>query len=193
MIMRKSILIFLSIALLGLGTASAKAEDFTYVFPVADCTVKYARAHHDYPATDILAKKGCVFVAPIDGVVEDVNSKDIWSSKNNRGQDRGGLSVSIIGIDGVRYYGSHLLSVADGIVPGASVMVGDELGKVGSSGSARGTSPHLHFGISWPRKAGDWKIRRGTLYPWPYLDAWKVGENLSPVKAILKKQKNTKL
>ena len=191
--MRKSISIFLSFALLGLGTTSAKAEDFTYVFPVADCTVKYARAHHDYPATDILAKKGCAFVAPIDGVVEDVNLKDIWSSKNNRGQDRGGLSVSIIGIDGVRYYGSHLLSVAEGIVPGASVMAGDVLGKVGSSGSARGTSPHLHFGISWPRKAGDWKIRRGTLYPWPYLDAWKVGENLSPVKAILKKKKNTKL
>jgi murein DD-endopeptidase MepM/ murein hydrolase activator NlpD len=191
--MRKSFSIFLSFVLLGLGTTSAKAEDFTYVFPVADCTVKYARAHHDYPATDILAKKGCAFVAPIDGVVEDVNIKDIWSSKNNRGQDRGGLSVSIIGIDGVRYYGSHLLSVAEGIVPGASVMAGDNLGKVGSSGSARGTSPHLHFGISWPTKAGDWKIRRGTLYPWPYLDAWKIGKNLSPVQAILKKQKNTKL
>ena len=190
MIMRKSISIFLSFALLGVGSASAKAEDFTYVFPVADCTVKYARAHHDYPATDILAKKGCAFVAPIDGVVEDVNLKDIWSSKNNRGQDRGGLSVSIIGIDGVRYYGSHLLSVADGIVPGASVMAGDVLGKVGSTGSARGTSPHLHFGISWLTKAGDWKIRRGTLYPWPYLDAWKVGENLSPVKAVAKKKKS---
>lgn len=87
-------------------------------------------------------------------MVEDVNSKDIWSSKNNRGQDRGGLSVSIIGIDGVRYYGSHLLSVADGIEPGVNVMAGDILGKVGSTGSARGTSPHLHFGISWPTKAG---------------------------------------
>ena len=27
-----------------------------YVFPVADCEVNYARAHHDYAATDILAK-----------------------------------------------------------------------------------------------------------------------------------------
>ena len=39
-----------------------------YVFPVAGCEVNYARAHHDYPATDILAKSGCAFVAPIDGV-----------------------------------------------------------------------------------------------------------------------------
>ena len=190
MIMRKSISIFLTLTLLGAGTISAKAEDFTYTFPIADCAVKYARAHHDYPATDILTKKGCAFVAPIDGVVEDVNLKDIWSSKNNRGQDRGGLSVSIIGNDGVRYYGSHLISIADGIAPGVNVLAGDLLGKVGSSGSARGTAPHLHFGISWPTKAGDWKIRRGTLYPWPYLDAWKVGENLSPVKAVAKKKKS---
>lgn len=188
--MRKSISIFLSFALLGAGSASAKAEDFIYVFPVANCTVKYAHSHHDYPATDMLAKKGCSFVAPIDGVVEDVNFKDVWSSKTNRGQDRGGLSVSIIGIDGVRYYGSHLSSVAEGIVPGVNVMAGDILGKVGDTGSARGTSPHLHFGISWPTKAGDWKIRRGALYPWPYLDAWKVGENLSPVKAVAKKKKS---
>ena len=191
--MRKSISVFLSFVLFGLGTTSAKAEDFTYVFPVADCKVKYARAHHDYPATDILAKKGCAFVAPIDGVVEDVNLKDIWSSKNNRGQDRGGLSVSIIGIDGVRYYGSHLISIADGIMPGVNVLAGDLLGKVGATGSARGTSPHLHFGISWPTKAGDWKIRRGALYHWRYLDSWKEGENLSPVKSVLKKQKANRL
>jgi murein DD-endopeptidase MepM/ murein hydrolase activator NlpD len=93
----------------------------------------------------------------------------------------------------VRYYGSHLISIADGIAPGVNVLAGELLGKVGSSGSARGTAPHLHFGISWPTKAGDWKIRRGTLYPWPYLDAWKVGENLSPAKAILKKQKKSKV
>ena len=39
-----------------------------YVFPVANCAVNYARAHHDYAATDILAKAGCKFVAPTDGV-----------------------------------------------------------------------------------------------------------------------------
>jgi len=44
-----------------------------YVFPVADCTVNYARAHHDYAATDILAKAGCKFVAPIDGIVDEVS------------------------------------------------------------------------------------------------------------------------
>ena len=74
-----------------------------YVFPVAGCTVNYARAHHDYAATDIQAKAGCKFVAPIDGVVDEVNRKDIWKSPPNNGIDRGGLFVSIIGSDGVRY------------------------------------------------------------------------------------------
>jgi hypothetical protein len=41
-----------------------------YLFPVANCDVNYARAHHDYAATDILAKAGCRFVAPINGIVE---------------------------------------------------------------------------------------------------------------------------
>lgn len=155
-----------------------------YVFPVADCAVKYTRFHHDYPATDIQAKKGCAFVAPINGIVEDVNLKDIWSGKTNLGQDRGGLSVSIIGDDGVRYYGSHLSKVEVGIAPGVQVTAGQKLGEVGSTGSARGTAPHLHFGISYPTAPGDWKIRRGVLYPWKYLDAWKTGKDLSPAKAI---------
>ena len=73
-----------------------------YVFPVADCAANYARAHHDYAATDILTKAGCKFVAPIDGVVDEVNRTDNWSGKTNLGIDRGGLYVSIIGTDGVR-------------------------------------------------------------------------------------------
>ena len=44
-----------------------------YVFPVAGCTVKYTHSHHDYPATDIQAKKGCAFVAPINGVVDEAH------------------------------------------------------------------------------------------------------------------------
>ena len=155
-----------------------------YTFPITDCAVKYSKFHHDYPATDIQAKKGCTFVAPINGVVEDVALKDLWSGKTNLGQDRGGLSVSIIGDDGVRYYGSHLSKVESGISPGVRVTAGQKLGEVVATGSARGTAPHLHFGISYPTSPGDWKIRRGVIYPWKYLDAWKAGKDLSPVKEV---------
>jgi len=155
-----------------------------YVFPVAGCEVNYARAHHDYAATDILSKAGCKFVAPINGVVDEVNRTDTWSGKTNLGIDRGGLYVSIIGEDGVRYYGSHLRSIPASIQPGVVVKAGRLLGAIGSTGSARGTAPHLHFGISWPTPSQTWWVRRGEVLPWKYLDAWKAGKDLSPVKEV---------
>jgi len=155
-----------------------------YVFPVAGCEVNYARAHHDYAATDILSKAGCKFVAPINGVVDEVNRTDTWSGKTNLGIDRGGLYVSIIGEDGVRYYGSHLRSIPASIQPGVVVKAGRLLGAIGSTGSARGTAPHLHFGISWPTPPQTWWVRRGEVLPWKYLDAWKAGKDLSPVKEV---------
>ena len=155
-----------------------------YVFPISGCDANYARAHHDYAATDILTKAGCRFVAPIDGVVDEVNRTDLWKGKTNLGIDRGGLYVSIIGVDGVRYYGSHLRSIPISIQPGVEVKAGQFLGSVGATGSARGTHPHLHFGISWPTPADIWWVRRGEVLPWKYLDAWKNGKDLSPAKAV---------
>ena len=177
--------IFLVVVLALLNIAPAQAAP-VYIFPVADCAVNYARAHHDYAATDILAKKGCKFVSPVNGVVDEVNRTDLWSGKTNLGADRGGLYVSIIGEDGVRYYGSHLTSIVASIQPGEVVTAGQLLGKVGATGSARGTSPHLHFGISWPTptQPNVWWVRRGEVLPWKYLDAWKAGKDLSPVKAV---------
>ena len=177
--------LFLVFVLSLLNIAPAQAAP-VYIFPVADCAVNYARAHHDYAATDILAKKGCKFVSPVNGVVDEVNRTDLWSGKTNLGADRGGLYVSIIGEDGVRYYGSHLTSIVASIQPGVVVTAGQLLGKVGATGSARGTSPHLHFGISWPTptQPNVWWVRRGEVLPWKYLDAWKAGKDLSPVKAV---------
>lgn len=156
----------------------------TYLFPIAGCEANYARAHHDYAATDILTKAGCKFVAPIDGVVDEVNRVDLWKSPPNLGIDRGGLYVSIIGVDGVRYYGSHLRTIPASIQPGVVVKAGRLLGTVGSTGSARGTAPHLHFGISWPTPPDIWWVRRGEVLPWKYLDAWRKGKDLSPVKEV---------
>ena len=173
----------LAITLLFTAVTPAQAAP-VYIFPVANCAVNYARAHHDYAATDILTKAGCKFVAPINGTVDEVNRVDTWKSPPNLGITRGGLSVSLIGEDGVRYYGSHLRSIPANIQPGLVVAAGDVLGSVGATGSARGTAPHLHFGISWPTPADIWWVRRGEVLPWKYLDAWKKGKDLSPVKAV---------
>ena len=157
-----------------------------YTFPVAGCTVTYSKHHHDYPASDIFAKKGCAFVSPIAGVVDEVNTVDKWSGKTNLGADRGGLSISILGDDGLRYYGSHLSKIEANIVPGYKVATGEKLGEIGSTGSARGTKPHLHFGISYPTEKGIWWVRRGVglekgkTSPWKYLQAWQAGKDLKP-------------
>ena len=161
-----------------------------YTFPIAGCSVKYGKYHHDYPATDIDAKKGCAFVAPIAGVIDEVNIVDKWSGKTNLGADRGGLSISLIGDDGNRYYGSHLSKIEVNIVPGYKVATGEKLGEIGSSGSAKGTKPHLHFGISYPTDKGVWWVRRGVglekgkTSPWKYLQAWQVGKDLKPKVVI---------
>ena len=156
----------------------------TYVFPIVGCSVKYAHSHHNYPATDILTKTGCKFVATTSGIVDEVNRVDKFNWKTNLGVDRGGLSVSIVGDDGVRYYGSHLSKVAKGVEHGLRVAAGDVLGFVGTSGDARGTASHVHYGISWPTPVKIWWVRRGELYPWRYLDSWRAGKNVSPAKAV---------
>ena len=182
--MRIKVAILSGVFLTGFITPAMAAP--IYTFPVAGCTVTYSKYHHDYPATDIFAKKGCAFVSPIAGVVDEVNTVDKWSGKTNLGADRGGLSISILGDDGLRYYGSHLSKIEANIVPGYKVATGEKLGEIGSTGSARGTKPHLHFGISYPTEKGIWWVRRGVglekgkSSPWKYLQAWQVGKDLKP-------------
>jgi hypothetical protein len=183
----KVVILTTSFMFLSLTTATAAP---IYTFPIAGCSVKYGKYHHDYPATDIDAKKGCAFVAPIAGVIDEVNIVDKWSGKTNLGADRGGLSISLIGDDGNRYYGSHLSKIEANIVPGYKVATGEKLGEIGTSGSARGTKPHLHFGISYPTEKGVWWVRRGVglekgkTSPWKYLQAWQVGKDLKPKVVI---------
>jgi murein DD-endopeptidase MepM/ murein hydrolase activator NlpD len=157
-----------------------------YRFPV-DGRASYGRSHHDYPAADMFARCGSAFLAPVDGTVEHVSSTDRWRAATNRGPDRGGLSVSVLGRDGVRYYGSHLRTVRPGVKVGVAVRAGAELGEIGQSGSAEGTGCHLHFGISPAcpaRHGGDWWNRRGTIPPAPFLDAWRLGDSRSPVATV---------
>ncbi len=153
-----------------------------HVFPVqaAEGTINYGRVHHDYPATDIFCPIGSVFVAPIGGVIDYVSREDEWEPASDRPADRGGLSIALIGDDGVRYYGSHLSQIGAGIEPGVRVEAGQPLGLTGKSGNARSTPPHLHFGISHPTTPDDWQVRRGEVSPYPYLRAWQRGEDLTP-------------
>lgn len=153
-----------------------------HVFPLSPASVAdFSPTHHDYPATDVFAPIGTEVVAVTDGVVDFVSRVDTWDPATDDPALRGGISVAIVGDDGVRYYGSHLSSVDAAIEPGVRVTAGQRLGLSGNSGNARSTDPHLHFGISRPTTPDDWSVRRGEVDPFPYLQAWERGENLTPV------------
>ena len=149
-----------------------------HVFPIDPASVaKYGRSHHDYPAADIFAPCGTTVVSPVNGTVSEMSTKDVWDPKVNDGATRGGLSVTIVGEDGVRYYGSHLSAIDPALVAGSHVTAGQPIGKVGNTGDARGIACHLHFGISSPCGVGDWQVRRGALQPAPFLDRWRAGDS----------------
>lgn len=150
---------------------------FPYVFPIQPPrSVQFGPGGHPYPATDIFAAAGARFVAVTDGVFEYISPEDLWQPDNDLPNLRGGISVAIVGVDGWRYYGSHLQAIADGIAPGVSVQAGQVLGYVGSSGNARGKDPHLHFGISSPNSTN----RIGEIDPYPCLIKWKEGARCVP-------------
>lgn len=66
----------------------------------------------------------------------------------------------MIGPGGERHYYAHLDDWAPGLRAWREVRPGDLLGFVGTTGNARGTPPHLHYGIY----AGD-----GAINPYPRL------------------------
>ncbi|MDP9861440.1 MULTISPECIES: M23 family metallopeptidase [Streptosporangium] len=158
-----------------------KVSDHTYVFPVRGCRVTYESRLLVLPKTTIWAAKGCSFVSPVNGVVHEVNIKNRWTPSTDRGTDREGRFVTVIGDDGVRYLGGHLDRVTPGIRPGTRVSAGQVLGQVGNSGNARSTASNLYFAISWKTEPALWWVRRGMVKPWNYLDAWLNGNRtLSP-------------
>lgn len=155
-----------------------------YAFPVAASNVSYHPTHSAYPATDIFADCGEPVVAVTSGKVLEVSRVDRYTKSGVQGPYNGGRSVSLLGDDGVRYYGSHLTTVASGVEAGVRVRAGQRLGTVGRTGNANNVC-HLHFGISPPcRRTGDWWIRRGVVWPAPFLDAWRRHSNRSPAETV---------
>jgi hypothetical protein len=179
------ILISSSGASVGLATSDSSAgadqkKRFTYVFPFSKVAVDYPRDHIDYPATDI---EGCYahVLSPTSGLVFDVETKDKWDEKLDTPGTRGGLTVTIHGDDKVRYFFSHLGRVK--VRQGDRVEPGQWIGVMGSSGNARITRCHTHFGISRICPQGEFEVLRGEIWPWRFLDAWRSGINKSPVSA----------
>lgn len=84
---------------------------------------------------DIFAKRGTPVVASTEGIVSQVGTNRL-----------GGLVVWVTGPGGQRHYYAHLDRYAD-VEAGMRIEAGRVLGFVGNTGNAKGTPPHLHYGI----------------------------------------------
>ena len=88
--------------------------------------------------------KGQDIFAPRHTAVYSATNGYVWRIREN---NLGGNTVWIIGAGGRVYYYAHLEKYADDLKVGDEVSVETILGFVGTSGNAKGTPPHLHFGV----------------------------------------------
>jgi peptidoglycan LD-endopeptidase LytH len=102
-----------------------------------------ARRHE---GIDIPAPRGTPAVAAADALVTAVTTNT-----------RGGNVVWLADDRGRRLYYAHL--DAQLVRPGQRLRTGDVVGRVGNTGNAAGTAPHLHFGV----------FARGAVDPLPLL------------------------
>ena len=105
--------------------------------------------HHQ--GVDIFARRGTVVRSTTPGIVLRIADFGI-----------GGKHVWVFGPAGERHYYAHLDGWARGLAVGTRVDVGTPLGVVGDTGNAKGTPPHLHYGI--------YNVH-GAHNPWPLLQA----------------------
>jgi murein DD-endopeptidase MepM/ murein hydrolase activator NlpD len=107
------------------------------------------RGRRRHEGIDIFAARGTPVVAAADG----------WVTRQT--SNRLGGNVVWLWAPSVRasLYYAHLDSQA--VQPGERVEAGDVLGYVGNTGNARGTAPHLHFGV--------YATLEGAVDPYPFV------------------------
>jgi peptidoglycan LD-endopeptidase LytH len=109
--------------------------DGVRVVQVAD-TWGAPRGGRPHEGQDLFAPRGTPVRSATAGLVYRIDDLSL-----------GGLSVTIVGGGGRRYFYTHLDAVPDELREGQRVDAGTLIGFVGTSGNAAGTPPHLHFGV----------------------------------------------
>lgn len=89
-----------------------------------------------HEGVDIFASRGTPVLSATPGIVQSVREGGL-----------GGRQVWVYGPAGQRHYYAHLDDWEPGLVEGDFVLAGTVLGVVGDTGNARGTPPHLHYGV----------------------------------------------
>ena len=101
-ILRISVAILISASLFP-RVAHAEGAEQKYVFPFSKVAVHYPKDHLNYPAVDV---EGCYarILAPTAGVISQLRRRDKWTPENDSPGTRGGLTITLQGDDGVRYF-----------------------------------------------------------------------------------------
>jgi murein DD-endopeptidase MepM/ murein hydrolase activator NlpD len=135
--------------------ASAEPQSGALLIPVAGVraaqlsdTFTQARGRgRPHDAIDIMAPRGTAVIAAAEGTVE----KLFFSNGG------GGITVYVRSPDRRWiYYYAHLDGYAPGLAEGQHVRRGDPIGRVGSTGNASPTAPHLHFAVHAMGAAERW-------------------------------------
>jgi murein DD-endopeptidase MepM/ murein hydrolase activator NlpD len=117
-----------------------------------------ARTHD---AIDIMAPEGTPVVAAADGTVEKLFIS----------QGGGGITVYVRSPDQRWiYYYAHLQGYAPGLTEGQRVRRGQLIGRVGHTGNADPTGPHLHFAVNRMQPGESW-YQGMPINPYPLLAA----------------------
>ena len=93
-------------------------------------------ADRQHEGVDIFAPRGTDVLSATPGIVTAIRDTGL-----------GGRQVWVLGPARQRHYYAHLDDWAPGLAAGDLVMPGSLLGSVGDTGNARGTPPHLHYGV----------------------------------------------
>lgn len=141
--------------------------DVAMIFPVANAGLRDIRSVFGDPrdggrrrheGVDIFAPRGTPVIAVTSGRVSRVSNDNIGGRVVWLEDDASGLS----------YYYAHLDQ--QHVRTGQYVQAGEVLGTVGNTGNARGTPPHLHFGVYRPGRV--------AIDPQPLLNAPVTGPTI---------------
>ncbi len=137
---------------------SAMPAPVTLQLPVAEVEPRALKntwhaargADRRHEGIDIFADKGTPVLAASEGIVLSTGETPL-----------GGKVVWVMGPGGQRHYYAHLDQFGQ-VAPYQRIAPSAVLGFVGNTGNARGTPPHLHFGVY---------TEGGVINPYPLLVA----------------------
>jgi hypothetical protein len=147
-------------------TAAQPPADNVFPIPVP-YAVTYSDSWHacrdgcsrQHKGNDLMADEGVPVVAVESGVIIRANDTD---------QGLGGITLWLKGDSGVAYYYAH--NVQNLVAEGQRVARGEMIARVGRTGNAQATAPHVHFQMNLCGETSS--AEPCTVNPYSYLQTW---------------------